>query len=407
MLRRLAFAGVRVYRLTADETIEGDDFRKGRGSFPRTRSSRRWRAKCSTFRRTRKSASRRAVRSTSPTTTPGGRCRSRWACARSTSSAAVRRRAPAHEARRRPCRRENQPSPYTSVKNSDAQPFDTAPGIGFDPEPMAKAIVPLAGRIAGSGAALAVNPAENNAFKAINRAWKAGASVRFDRGRYVISGLNEAAQPRWSTRWRSRPSALPSRRRIAETPPWPVPRQHQHGRGLDALGPGAGRIPVHSRLGADIQAGSLRDRIDVLVITTSLRASSGWRPRRPRWWGWRSAGGQRRQGCRDRGVRPRRRHARLFQPQRRVCDRRLKLPVKDVTTGLTRQSFFAGTSLLNVAVDASQRVMAGMPERAAMFFSSSPASNLSRDSAGPCWRAIRSQECSLQASCWGSRLARR
>ena len=52
---------------------------------------------------------------------------------------------------------------------------------------------------------------------------------------------------------------------------------------------------------------------------------------------------------------------------------RLKLPVKDVTTGLNRQSFFAGTSLLNVVVDASQRVMAGMPERAAVFFSSSPA----------------------------------
>ena len=52
---------------------------------------------------------------------------------------------------------------------------------------------------------------------------------------------------------------------------------------------------------------------------------------------------------------------------------RLKLPVKDVTAGLGRQSFFAGTSLLHVAVDPSQRVMAGMPERAAIFFSGSPA----------------------------------
>ena len=41
--------------------------------------------------------------------------------------------------------------------------------------------------------------------------------------------------------------------------------------------------------------------------------------------------------------------------------------------GLNRQTFFAGTSLLNVVADPSQRVTAGMPERAAVFFSSSPA----------------------------------
>ena len=130
------------------------------------------------------------------------------------------------------------------------QPFDTAPGIGFDSEPMAKAIVPPAGRIAGSGAALAVNPAENNAFKAINRAWKAGASVRFDRGPLCDLGSDEAAQTSLvdalALQRRARRRA---RRRVAEAPPRPVPRQHQHGRGLDALGPGAVRVPVHSRLG--------------------------------------------------------------------------------------------------------------------------------------------------------------
>ena len=35
--------------------------------------------------------------------------------------------------------------------------------------------------------------------------------------------------------------------------------------------------------------------------------------------------------------------------------------------------FFVGTSLLNVVVDPSQRVTAGMPDRAAVFFSGSPA----------------------------------
>ena len=41
--------------------------------------------------------------------------------------------------------------------------------------------------------------------------------------------------------------------------------------------------------------------------------------------------------------------------------------------GLNRQAFFVGTSLLNVTVDPAQRVMSGMPEKAAVFFSSSPA----------------------------------
>lgn len=50
----------------------------------------------------------------------------------------------------------------------------------------------------------------------------------------------------------------------------------------------------------------------------------------------------------------------------------LKLPVRNVTAGLGRQDFFVGGSLLQVTTDASQRVMAGMPEKAAVFFDNGP-----------------------------------
>ena len=50
----------------------------------------------------------------------------------------------------------------------------------------------------------------------------------------------------------------------------------------------------------------------------------------------------------------------------------LKLPVKNVVTGLARTQFFVGGSLLNVTVDSSHRVMAGMPERAAIYYDSGP-----------------------------------
>ena len=61
------------------------------------------------------------------------------------------------------------PTTYVSGQ-ADAAPFDSVPGTGFDANPAAAAIVPPPGRITGSGASLAVDPAQNNAFRAINRA---------------------------------------------------------------------------------------------------------------------------------------------------------------------------------------------------------------------------------------------
>jgi glutamine amidotransferase-like uncharacterized protein len=50
----------------------------------------------------------------------------------------------------------------------------------------------------------------------------------------------------------------------------------------------------------------------------------------------------------------------------------LKLPVKNVVAGQSRLQFFVGGSLLNVNVDARHRVMAGMPDRAAVYYDSGP-----------------------------------
>ena len=53
--------------------------------------------------------------------------------------------------------------------------------------------MPLPGRATGSGPALAVDPVQNNAFRAMNRAWREGGQVRFDGGRYVITGVGDGA----------------------------------------------------------------------------------------------------------------------------------------------------------------------------------------------------------------------
>src|SRR5262249_32008446 len=86
------------------------------------------------------------------------------------------------------------PSIYESSTASDAATLDSARGRGFDTEGGAAAIVPPEGRVTGAGPALALSAAQNNAFRAINQAWKAGGSVQFNAGRYVIAGLSETAQ---------------------------------------------------------------------------------------------------------------------------------------------------------------------------------------------------------------------
>src|SRR5262249_53499432 len=78
---------------------------------------------------------------------------------------------------------------------ADAASFDSVPGTGFDTNSVAAAVVPPPGKLTGTGSAMAISPAQNNAFRAINRAWSQGGTVQFGSGgRYVISGLTESAQ---------------------------------------------------------------------------------------------------------------------------------------------------------------------------------------------------------------------
>jgi hypothetical protein len=50
----------------------------------------------------------------------------------------------------------------------------------------------------------------------------------------------------------------------------------------------------------------------------------------------------------------------------------LQLPVKNVVADLKRQQFFASGSILEVTTTPAHPVMAGMPDRAAVFFDDSP-----------------------------------
>ncbi len=289
------------------------------------------------------------------------------------------------------------PAPYNmdaKAMNTDAAAFDSAPGIGFDSSPVARAIVPPAGRITGAGPALAVNAAENNAFKAINRAWKLGASVRFERGgpdgRYVISGY-----PAWAQEEMVKALAIKVER-VAEPADGPAARPRI---GLflapTSMDEGWTRWVLDSfefeyvRVsGADVQAGSLRNKIDVLIISDEAGGVTGGGGR-----GGRGAGGAGTQAAGAAGgqVAPAsdapNNDARIkaldefvrgggtlvcFNRSGMAAVDQLKLPVRNVVAGLNRQQFFAGTSLLTAVINPAARVTAGMPARAALFYSGSP-----------------------------------
>ncbi len=286
------------------------------------------------------------------------------------------------------------PVPYVSGKD-DAAPFDSVPGIGFDSNPSAAAIVPPAGRISGSGPTLALSPAQNNAFRAINRAWRAGLEVRFLAGtpnapsRYLIAGLSEADQDQLVQSLalaaeRTTATGVPVRRpRIALSRPTNASMDEGWTRWvLEQYGFELTRIST-----TDIQAGSLGDKFDVLILANDStilegpgRGGRGTPPAAGAPAAPPSAAQPAAPGSTPNELRVRALDEFVKAGGTLVCLNRaslfaidqLKLPVRSVTAPLGRQDFFVGGSLLQVTTDSAHRIMAGMPDKAAVYFDNGP-----------------------------------
>ncbi len=263
-----------------------------------------------------------------------------------------------------------------ATTEGDAAPFDSVPGIGFDSDPVAAAIVPPPGELTGRGAAIALDPAQNNTFRAVNAAWKAGASVHRDpaRRRYIVSGAPPALVEGWVKSLalaaeRSSPSGYELKRpRIAVYHPWTANIDEGWTRWLLERY-GFEFALLHNQ---EAQAGALHDKYDVVILADGRPGSlldghpKGSVP--PQYEG----------GLGPAGV-----HA-LDEFVRRggtlVClnnassfaIQQLQLPVRNVVADLKRQQFFASGSILEVTTTTTHPVMMGMPERAAVFFDDSP-----------------------------------
>ncbi|MGE3278097.1 MAG: M14 family zinc carboxypeptidase [Vicinamibacterales bacterium] len=278
------------------------------------------------------------------------------------------------------------PVPYPDA-TADRAPFDSVPGAGFDTNPVAAAIVPPAGRATGSGAALAVSPAENNAFRAVNRAWAAGGRVRYQdgapgedgrpgtSGRFVLTGLSATLTDELVSSLALRGERVAAttgrelaRPRVGLYRPWQASMDEGWTRWLlEQYG-----FEFVNLRPADFRGQALADRIDVLLVADESRGlmngyASGQVP--PEYEGGLGAEGIRAIDTFVRGGGT----LVCFNRSGAILAEELHLPVRNVLQGLERQEFFTGGSILEVVTDPSHPVMAGMPVRAPVFVDGSPA----------------------------------
>lgn len=269
---------------------------------------------------------------------------------------------------------------------ADAALFDSPIGVGFNSNANAAGIVPRPGRATGSGGALAVDAAQNNSFKAINRAWREGGRVRFQpgtpgdsgvpgtSGRYLISNLGSSTINSivsdfalHAERIGAAGTAI-SQPRLGFYRPWQAAIDEGWTRWLfERFGFEFASVYNH-----DVIAGDLRSRFDVLFIV-DLRAgqilngyAKGSVP--PRY-----AGGIGEEGVRaiDEFVRAGGTLVTLNNGSLFAIEQ-LHLPVENVVAEIDRTEFFMSGSLLEMVVDPSHPVTSGMPERSKIFVSRSP-----------------------------------
>ncbi|MGW8267489.1 MAG: M14 family metallopeptidase, partial [Longimicrobiales bacterium] len=267
----------------------------------------------------------------------------------------------------------------------DAAPWDTPPDVGFDSHPVARAIVPPEGRVRGGGA-LVLDPAENNSYKAMNRAWTEGAQVSFApgtagaggvagaSGSWVITGLSSGARDalvrdlRLQASGGSPSATTVPRPRVGVYRPWNASMDEGWTRWvLERYG-----FAFTSLYNPDVLAGDLGDRYDVIVIA-DMRARSilegfgvGTVP--PRY-----AGGLGAEGVRELDAFVRAGGTLVtINGSSGFAVEQLHLPVRDVTQGLERDEFSLSGSILEMEVDPSHPVMSGLLPRAKIMVGSSP-----------------------------------
>jgi hypothetical protein len=269
---------------------------------------------------------------------------------------------------------------------ADAAIFDSPPGVGFNTNAIAAGITPPPGGVMGNGPALIVDMAQNNSFRAVNRAWSEGGRVRFQpgnpgrdgaggtSGKWVISNLSGSALNAMVDDYAlqaergSVSGTLIRQPRIGLYRPWRASMDEGWTRWLlEQYG-----FDFTSVYNHDVVAGDLHDRYDVIVISdmSGSQITEGFAKGSvpPRYAG----------GIGNEGVRALDEYVRsggtlvTWNSSSVFAVEALHLPVKNVVESLPRSEFFLAGSIVAMTVDPSQPVMTGMPERSKVFVARSP-----------------------------------
>ncbi len=265
--------------------------------------------------------------------------------------------------------------PVTPGKAAD---WHTSPDAPLTMNATAAGIVPRAGRFTGTGDQVLLDPAQNNSFKLMARALADGGKVSFQpgaggRSRYILSGVSAAKLDAWAAElWVTGERTSGAAGIAVSGAPPRIGLGSEGGGGaaqwtewlFDTYG-----IKYSKVAAADLQAGNLSSKFDVLILPSGVGGGGGRGGR-----GGRGGGGG---GGGAGGA------AAADDPTRAVDEfvrgggtvlswgngavsiaQSLQLPVRSVTGGLSRMDYFTGISVLQVAIDAAHPVMAGMPETA-------------------------------------------
>lgn len=261
------------------------------------------------------------------------------------------------------------------VPDGKVTDWRSSPDAPLTTNAVAAGITPLPGRISGVGTEVALDPAQNDAFRAVNRALAAGGTVKAEGGRYLVSGVSAGTMDGWisdlalrADRRAPSTTAPTVRPRIAVFKAWTASMDEGWLEWLlDQYG-----FKYSVITNPDVQGGELGSRFDVVLMasdgarTITDGFASGTVPARYEG------------GIGDVGVRALDAFVRgggtlvcLNQSSDFAIDA-LHLPVVNAVRRLASKDYFASGSILEIITDPAHPVMAGMPDRAKVFSDRSP-----------------------------------